>query len=725
MLPETWASGVKQGFGTAYGYSSSKTWFTLSQGALSEAYWPQLDEPQIKDSQFLVTGENGLFWEERTQGLSEVQWVESGVPSFYVRTNDALGRFWIEKWIWTEVSRNVIRMRVIFHPNQSGLRLFVLHNPTAGGTPMSNSAAVSGSPLAPGEGLFAWDGNRAQAWVSTLGFKKASASFSGPQDLFQDLQADQHMDHAYTEALDGNVVLGAELSILEGRPTEFEVALSFAPTVSEAHFTALSLLRSNWSYSLERYAQGWRAYQSSVRDLSRQSLDGGLRFRASVALLKAMEDKLHPGAVVAAPTVPWGFHQKDESRRGDPRSKRTGGYHLIWPRDLYMMATTWMAIEDYDSARAAFFRLKEMQYDSSDGEWKFGFRRRSKDGSFAQNMWIDGEPYWQGLQLDETAFPVILAYRLWKAQKLELAELGDMAIRASDFIADFGPWSGQERWEESFGASPSTIASQIAALYCGAELARATGDLTRAHRYQATADAWSLRPGDNIEAWTFTRTGGVGDGHYFVRVEGASRWDQVWNPNDDELYWIANGGPQLREKDVLDGGFLELVRLGVRGPLATSIQDTLGEYDSNLGVLIPGRGMGYYRYTGDHYGYDERTGQKTRGMLWPLLTGERGHYALAAAREASNSYSPPGFIVDQAVLPYIAAMESFATPSFMMPEQVWDGGPEAGLPTGAATPLGWTHAEYIKLLRSREMGDVFDRVPLVFERTRQLWRQTH
>jgi glucoamylase len=708
MLPEYWTTGIKQGVGTAYGYLSSKTWFTLAQGILTEAYWPTLDEAQIRDSQFLVTGPEGLFWEERTQAVSEVRWIEAGVPAFHVTTRDLEGRFEIEKWIWTEVSREVIRMRVRFTPRVHGLKLHVLHNPAVGATPMSNSACTGESPLAPGRGLFAWDGDRAQAWVSTLPLVGASAAFSGPEDLYQDLRADGIMDLRHPEAIDGNVVLGAELAVTDSRPTEFEVAIAFAPTVARAHSAALSILRADWKYSLENFSRGWRAYQASVRDLSAQSLDGGARFRASVATLKAMEDKLHPGAVVASPSIPWGSHQRDESRRGDPRSKRTGGYHLVWPRDLVMMATTWMAIDDLDSAKLAFFRLQSMQYGPESGHWEYGSRRRSRNGSFPQNVWIDGTPYWQQLQLDETALPVVLAYKLWRAGRLSLEEIGDMVTRACDFISDFGPWTAQERWEENFGASPSTIASAIAALRAGAELAEAAGDSATALKYRTVAGSWSAKPGDRLEDWTFTTTGSHGNGRYFSRIEGASRWDQIWNPNDDARLWIANGGPELAERDVLDGGFLELVRLGVRSALSSSVVDSIPEYDALLGVDVPGRGRGYYRYSEDRYGYDERTGARNRGMLWPLLTGERGHYALAAAKEMSASPAE----LDAAILPYIAAMEAFATPSFMMPEQVIDRGPEAGLPTGAATPLGWTHAEYLKLLRSREEGEVFDRLLL-------------
>lgn len=728
MLPERWASGIKQAFGTAYEtYDSSgqfsaasstapisKLWFTVAQGILTEVYWPQLDQPQIRDLQFLVTDGRSFLWEERQDGISDVQWIEAGVPAFRITTRDLAGRFFFEKVVYADPDRNALRLKVRFVSKTPGLQLYLLNNPTVGGTPMSNHAVTSRSAIAPGKGLYAWDGNQAQALLASVPFSAASAAFSGSHDPFQDLQRDFRMDHQYGEAHDGNVVVGARLEL--GTADEFEVALGFGGSLLDANQVAEGSLSESFEAGLDRYRKQWREYQGGLIDLSAQSLDGGDRFRASTAMIKSMEDKTYAGAVIASPSIPWGLHQVDWSRNGDPLWKRVGGYHLIWPRDLYQMATTWIAVGDLASAKASFARLRTAQLSDQDGFWEYGFRRRSRDGSFLQNFWLNGSAYWQGLQMDETAFPVILTYRLWKLGAVTLADTWDMVRRASDFIVDFGPWTGQERWEENFGASPSTIASEIAALYCAAEIAHSHGDDQRAQRYLRTADSWSAKPGDNLETWTFTRTGRYGDGRYFIRSEAAQRFDQFWNPDDEGLIHIANGGPTLREKDVLDGGFLELVRLGVRDALDPAILETLPEYDAHLRVRIPGKGDGYYRYTADRYNYDDTSGRQTHGMLWPLLTGERGHYALAASVARGESRPKR----DQAIVPYIAAMEAFASSSLMMPEQVWDGGPAAGLSTGSATPLGWSHAEYLKLLRSRREGQVFDLLPDVLQRSQEL-----
>ena len=140
------------------------------------------------------------------------------------------------------------------------------------------------------------------------------------------------------------------------------------------------------------------------------------------------------------------------------------------------------------------------------------------------------------------------------------------------------------------------------------------------------------------------------------------------------------------------------------------MEDSLRVVDAVLRVETPA-GPTWRRYNHDGYGQgpggEPYTGSG-QGRGWPLLTGERGHYELAAGR------SPR---------PYLRAMEVFANGAGLLPEQVWDertDRPEAGLflgrPTGSAMPLMWAHAEYIRLLRSTHDGVVFDRISAVADR---------
>jgi glucoamylase len=739
MLAGRWASGVKQIFGTAFEsydnfnkYSQasstapiSHVWFTGTQGVLSEVFWPTLDTAQIRDSQFLVSDGKSFLFEERKDSKTQVEWVRRGVPAYHVTNSDPKGRFVIERTIFTDPDRDVVLQKIKITKNISGLKFFILHNAAVANTSLGDNALASTGD-APGAGLYAWQGDQAQALIASVPFVKASAGFEGANDGYQDLAHDFKMDDEYQKASNGNVVLTAWLDLGEDVGTsEFVLALGFGKSPEAARQLAQESINAGADAALAKYGDQWDSYQSSVTDLSSASDDNGRLFRASVAVLKSMEDKTYEGAFVACPCTPWGEHTSDqdqaipaEIQADRPRQNQTSGYHVVWPRDLYQMATTMMAIGDFKSAIASLNRLKAAQYDGRGDAWEFGFRRHSKDGSFPQNFWVNGEVYWPGLQVDETAFPVILAYRLWKDGKVDLKDYWTMVSRAADFIQQFGPWSPQERWEETFGASPSTIASELSALWVAADMAHSMGDEARAQKYNQTADGWAYKPNDNIDSWTFTTTGPHGNGKYYIRIEGASSLDAWWDPNDELEFDLANGAGRYKEKAVTDGGFLELVRYGVKNALDAHILDTLPEYDGTIRVDVEGKYPGFRRYYGDRYNRDDITGVNTAGMMWPLLTGERGHYEIA--RAAESNLSPVH--LDLAVDPYVQAMEAFSTPSLMIPEQVWDAGPGAGQPTGAATPLGWSHGEYIKLLRSRLERRVWDQIPLVVNRTHQLNR---
>jgi len=316
---------------------------------------------------------------------------------------------------------------------------------------------------------------------------------------------------------------------------------------------------------------------------------------------------------------------------------------------------------------------------------------------------------------------------------------------AADFLVDGGlakilwndtqitpPATQQERWEEQNGFSPSTTAAVVAGLVTAADIAKKAGDTKNAERYLATAKTYN----SEIESTMFTTQGNLksenSDGEYFIRI------GQDKDPNSSTTLNANNGREGFDKKQILDGGFLELVRYGVRDALAPSIVKTLPEYDDetlvdNLQVrytfnFADGSGSfpGYRRYGNDGYGEDEVTGNNyaeggnntpgQRGRVWPFFTGERGHYEIAAAN-ATNSLDA----MKQQVIKdtYVKGMEAFANEGMMLPEQVWDGvgnnkaGYQLGEGTNSATPLAWTHAEYIKLLRSVSDKHVWDHYPVV------------
>jgi glucoamylase len=347
------------------------------------------------------------------------------------------------------------------------------------------------------------------------------------------------------------------------------------------------------------------------------------------------------------------------------------------------------------------------------------------DGSMPQNSWINGEAYWHGKQLDEVAAPILLAWRLHRANALEHFDPWTLVSRSTSFLLLNGPVTGQERWEESSGYSPSTLATIIAALVCASEFARARGDEDAAALVLDYAD-WLAA---HLEEWLVTSRGELvpGKPRHYIRINPADPAlpDHAADP-ETAMVQIANGGGLHAAHNIVSTDFLELVRLGIRDPNDPLIRDSISVVDQVLKFDLP-QGPCWRRYNYDGYGqkadgtaYD---GNGT-GRCWPLLTGERGHYELAAGRDP---------------LPFIHALEKFANEGGMLPEQVWDADdlPAArmsrGSPTGSAMPLCWAHAEYLTLVRSRKDGAVFDCPPPVRERYAigktgsrvEIWTQAH
>jgi glucoamylase len=330
--------------------------------------------------------------------------------------------------------------------------------------------------------------------------------------------------------------------------------------------------------------------------------------------------------------------------------------------------------------------------------------QQKPDGSFPQNSRLDGTPVWEGLQLDEVALPIVLAYQLGRTD----ANTWSGVRKAADFMVGYedAPFTPQDRWENQSGYSPATIAAEIAGLVCAAEIARANGAPDAAARYLATADEWQAK----VKDWTVTSTGPYSDEPYFLRLTKDGQ------PDRGTTYDIGDSGPAgVDQRRVVDPGFLELVRLGVLPATDPVILNSLAVVDEQLGVPTR-RGLFWYRASFDGFGekadgsqwdYNLPAGSRiTRGRAWPLLNGERGEHAIAAGRIRAARLQ-------------LATMARAAGPGLLLPEQVWDRQPpyrEPGTPTTSATPLTWTHAQYLRLARDIEAGRIVEQPDVVAER---------
>lgn len=658
----TWASSAKDVVGTALG--SSRVWFTVGYGILNEVFWPTCSLPQIRDLGFIVAGED--FWVEvKREHRYRLSTPAPEIPLPRVLHEHA--RYKLQLEFLTDPLRDAALIH--YRLQGEGLKLYALLAPHLGSSGHDNTAWVA--PQA----LMAAHGESALALMADGGITRGSAGYVGESDGWQDFHQHGAMTWQYASAGAGNVALTGELAATGGT-----LALAFAKTPEGAHTLAQSALASGYKVARSRFIAGWRSW---ARGLKTPSLTPALarEARRSAMVLKVHDDRTYQGAVIASLSTPWG------ASRDDP-----GGYHLVWPRDAVEAGFALLACGQHQEARAMLAYLIATQ---------------QPDGHWLQNNFGDGRPFWTGIQLDEAALPVLLAAKLD-----EVGELGEMrpgALRmvraALGFVAAAGPFSPQDRWEENAGANPFTLAAAIAALVAGA--AHRFLDAAEQDYALSLADDWNAR----VESWVYAEDTDLDHEHgtrgHYVRItppcETAERGRVVLK---------NRAGESVRARDLLGMEFLYLVRLGLRAPDDRRIRDTLKLVDALLRVTTP-TGVFYHRYNEDGYGEhaDGRPFDGTGiGRAWPLLSGERGHYALDAGEDP---------------LPYLKSMLGGASLGGMIPEQVWDTAPiperflTPGRPSGSAMPLVWAHAEFLKLVLAAKRGAPVERLRAVAERYRR------
>jgi len=682
-IPGRWTSSAKSGIGTAVA-RESHVWFTLSHGIINEVYYPRIDQACIRDLGFIVTDGRTLFSEEKRDARSETTQVSPGVPAYQIRNTALDRRYRLEKEVLTDSRRDVVLQRVRFVPLEgtiSDFRLFVLLAPHLANRGKGNTAWVGeykGTPM-----LLAERENTALALACSAPWLARSVGFVGSSDGWHELRANKRLIRTYERAENGNVAITGEVD-LRASNGQFVLALGFAPTAMEAGQHVLISLMEDFDAIKAEYVGGWESWHRSIQGSTPAKDEPRPLHHLSAAVLRTHESKRMEGGVIASLSIPWGASKGDDD---------LGGYHLIWPRDLVEAGTGFLAVGARHEARRVLRYLQVTQ--EADGHW-------------TQNMWLDGTPYWGGIQMDETALPILLvdlAAREGALDRPEQDACWPMVRRAAAFLVGNGPVSPQDRWEEDAGYSPFTVAVQIAALLAAADLADAAGDAVAAEYLRETADTWNAC----VERWLYVadtelaRQHGV-DG-YYVRVGEPDRADAA-SPRDGFVP-IKNRPPDqssARATALVSLDALAFVRFGLRAADDPRIVSTLKVIDATLKVDTP-LGPAWHRYEGDGYGEhaDGRPFDGTGvGRAWPLLTGERAHYELAAGRKD---------VADGLA----QALERFAGESGLLPEQVWDTAdiPERdlafGLASGSARPLVWAHAEYLKLCRSLRDGEVFDR----------------
>ncbi|MFQ3639263.1 MAG: glycoside hydrolase family 15 protein [Chloracidobacterium sp.] len=666
----TWTSGGKLGVGTAVS-RRSRVWFTLGDTGLTEVYYPTVDMPNVRSLDFIVVGPGYVGCESRDAVERRTVRTRDDALAFAQTTSD--GRRWrIEKRYACDPTRDALLIEVKVIALDGGTYdVFALFDPAVANSGLGDTGEHLEKTLVAFDRDAATNRTIAVALAAQPAFSAVSSGFAGVSDGWTDLMLDGRLDNREQRAANGNVVQIGQLAA-----PQTTLALAFAERSETAAQVAAAALADGFAAVTDRYEAEWQRFTARLPTVAPE-------FRAQFAVaamtLLAHEDKTYPGAGVASLSIPWG-------EAADADRPTSGGYHLVWSRDLYHVATAWLAIGDKEAAARALDYLFLVQ--------------QSADGSFPQNSWLDGRPYWPSVQLDEVAYPLILAWQLGRFDPRTYAR----HIRpAAEYLLRHGPATPQERWEEEEGYSPATIAAEIAGLVCAADIARRLGRVEDADRYEQTADRWA----EGVQQWCYTTTGPWDEGEaergYYFRINNNR------DPNDGFKLDINNGGGLHDERHIVDAGFLELVRLGIVPASDPKIMRSLRIVDRVIRVETP-LGPGWYRY--NHDGYGERpdgSGWQDKGIgrLWPLLTGERGEYAVALGEDAT---------------PYARTMLAFAGPAGMLPEQVWDRTYPAdaryriGQGTGSATPLAWSMAQFVRLVMCLEQRRVVECPQVVFNR---------
>ncbi len=675
----TWNESNVTGFADSLG-SPSKVWYTLGNGELENVFYPETDTPDTFGLQYLVT-DGSSFTATETAGTSHAISLADPASLVWQQVNTAAnGDFKITKTYIADPSRSVVLIQTTFdNLTSTPLQLYADYLPQLNNDGMGNTG---GTDTASGD-LVASNGPVSSALAASAGFTQTTSGYVGSSsDGSTQLASSHALTSTYSSApTAGHLVQVAQIPVAASGSTTFTLALGFDASQSAAVSDAAASLAAGFSSLESAFESGWHSWTGGL-NAPPASVTGSApleeQYYVSLMEVKADEDKTYPGGFIAAPTDPWGTSVSANSA-GDH------GYHVVWTRDEYEMASALLAAGDATDANAA------LQYIFSYEE--------EPSGAVKQNSFLNGNAVFGSLQMDEVADPIILAYQLGATNPADWGHIESLA----NYLVSNGPATPQERWEENGGYSPATMAAEIAGLICAASIAETNGATSQAATYQSTALAWA----SEVDSATYTTSGPYGNGGYFLRITPDG------SPNSGSSIGIANGGGGHDDRTVVDPSFLELVRLGIKAATATDITSTLSVVDSELKVTTP-EGPVWHRYNFDGYGETSSGGDYTGsgvGNPWPVLTGERGEYDVADGN-LSGAQS------------LLATMAGAANSGNQIPEQVWGGatgtgGFTFGQPDNSSTPLMWAMAQYVRLAIDISAGKNVDTPAVVTQCVQQ------
>ncbi|HEY7387028.1 MAG TPA: ricin-type beta-trefoil lectin domain protein [Bryobacteraceae bacterium] len=711
-----WTTGNKQAVGTSAD-TNSKVWFTVAKGITTEVFYPRLDIPNMQDMQYIITDGSTFVDLERDATNHVVSMPDEKALEYTITNTDkrATPKYRITNIYITDPSQNTLLIRTRFQSLDGGAyQLYLLENASmAGGGAHNNASWDATNSALIASGMKSLFGSTITV-VSALkvarpnGFISHDVGYSGAQsDCYVDLSAHRMLSNQFDSISgNGNVVECGQIGAL-GADTTFTVALGFGSDEASAVAAADASLASGFAdreaayRGISPYTGGWNGYVGGLRAAPASvSSNTSLRrvYYVAAMALHAAEDKTFRGASIAGFSTPWGDFVDGDNLND--------GYHRVWGRDLYQQATGMIAAGDSAQALRMAQFMWNSQYIRSNTA---GDGTTYPAGSFPRYSPVSGisgaTPQQLGCceQLDQEAFAIVLAWMTGLTDNATYRKIQ----KTANHIQATGP-DTTERWEEQFGKSVSSISSEIAGLVAAADIARQNGDIASAASWESTADSWR----SSLAGWTFTTSGHWGGHQYYERL------DKTSNPNDSDQICFQEGC--FFAHDVVDFGFLDLVRLGERmandSSVSTSLSPSASASDGNstVQVMMPSGDIYFHRYDHDNYGESNTdcsgfpaSGTNRYGRLWPVLSGERGEYELASGRPANV---------------YLQSMADAANDGYFVPEQIWDRADVScfalGRPTGSAAPLNWAEGQYLRLAQSIDAGYDLDTPAVVKARYR-------
>ena len=692
--------------------TTSRVWFTVADGVLSDTYWPNVDATNVHTLQYVVT-DGSTFTDLQTRDMTYRVVPDPTGMSCTIVASSAAHHYSITTTYIADPARDAVLMHTRFR-GPWGDQVYVRLDPLAGGTggggsqnAGANSASLVGSVPVDANTNTVTDATNRDYAVPTFEALQAKHGFGAESVGYADSASDgltmldsaHALSTSYDSAPNGHVTLTAQLRLRHDRSTD--LALGFGTTQAAAIATAAASADQRFGRAWGAYEAQWQRYDAGLNRPARWlGHAADQEYYASVNVVKASEDKQFPGAIAAGLDSPWGQAvAAGNLTNGQPTY--FGSYREVFARDLYEAFTGLLVAGDVRTAQDATLFLFD--------------RQQQSDGSMPRNSLENGKPAPDtgGLQLDETSYPILMDWQSGLAHNASLYT--NHVVPAADFLVAHGPSDGVERWEEQSGYSPSTISAEIAGLTAAAKIAAVNHDWAHARVYQATADDFAR----NIKAWTVTSTGPYGSGRYFIRVS------KTGDPNAAISYGLGNGiNGSFDQRSIVDAGFLELVRLGILPARDPDIRASLTVIDNTI-ERSTNSGPGWYRYgtsegpseTASTDGYGDcfmsvntscsPTGapwapsNQGTGHLWPVLSDERAQYDLAAGHASAAEG-------------LLTAMRNMTSGQGLEPEQVWEDpdlapspfgtdpttasiGFTNGKPVGSASPLTWAQATVARL----------------------------